>query len=405
MLERTMKRLLVVALLVASGCGGGAPVAARTPGPTLGPTSASARPGSSPTATEGVPKLSSLRLRLQEIARLDSPIAMAIRQGDDNLYIAEKSGKVVGLRPGRAAPFDVLDLSNEVSNGGEQGLLGLAFDPVGSYLYVDYTDVGGDTRVVEFRMKGDLADMRTRRQLLFVDQPFSNHNGGNVVFGPDGYLYVGLGDGGSGGDPRGYGQSLDTFLGKILRIDPRPSGGKPHGIPPDNPFVGRAGARPEIWAYGLRNPWRFEFDRQTGDLWIADVGQSSWEEIDFQPAGSKGGQNYGWNRMEGSHPYQGTAPANAVPPVYEYSHDEGGCSITGGYVYRGSDLPGLVGAYLFSDFCAGEVMALRLKAGKVVDHASLGLKLTVPSSFGEDQDGELYLLSLQGPVYRIVAGG
>jgi len=225
-----------------------------------------------------------------------------------------------------------------------------------------------------------------------------------VVFGPDGYLYIGMGDGGSAGEPQGNGQSLGTLLGKMLRIEPRPTGGKPYGIPPDNPFVGRTGGiRPEIWAYGLRNPWRWSFDRETGDLWIGDVGQGAWEEIDFQPAGSKGGQNYGWNRLEGTHPYRAsTPPPSAVPPIYEYSHAAGGCAVTGGYVYRGGQISGLAGAYLFTDYCGGALTALVQRGGRVVQQRVLGRGLPSIVSFGQDQDGELYLLSLQGPVYKLM---
>jgi glucose/arabinose dehydrogenase len=257
-------------------------------------------------------------------------------------------------------------------------LLGLAFTPDGAHLDVDYTDLRGDTRVVEYAMRGARADPRSARQILFVDQPFANHNGGNLVFGPDGFLYVGLGDGGSAGDPNGNGQALDTRLGKILRIDPRRDGRSAYTVPTSNPFAGDAAARPEIWAYGLRNPWRFSFDRATGDLWIGDVGQASREEVDVQPASSGGGENYGWNAFEGTLPYGGQTVTGTVTPVYEYGHSDGRCAITGGYVYRGSAIPGLDGAYVFGP--------------------------TVPAlaSFGEDRQAELYALSLTGDIYRLV---
>ena len=214
---------------------------------------------------------------------------MAVRSGDTALYVAEKTGKVVAVRDGIVDPVPMLDLSEEVSLGGEQGLLGLAFSPDGRDVYVNFTDTNGDTHITGYAMRGGQADTATRRDLLVVDQPYSNHNGGNLVFGPDGYLYIGLGDGGSGGDPQGNGQSLSTLLGKMLRIDPTPFGDRPYRIPTDNPFVGHVAARPEIWAYGLRNPWRYSFDRLTGDLWIGDVGQSAWEEVDVQPSDSPGG--------------------------------------------------------------------------------------------------------------------
>ena len=247
-------------------------------------------------------------------------------------------------------------------------------------------------------------DQSSRRELLFVKQPYPNHNGGQLAFGPDGDLYIGLGDGGSEGDPHDNGQSLRTLLGKILRISPRPAGGKPYGIPPGNPFAGRGDAQPEIWAYGLRNPWRFSFDPATGDLWIADVGQDSWEEIDRQPGGSSGGQNYGWNRLEGTHPYHGQPPSGTVPPVVEYSHDGGACSVTGGYVYRGSALPELRGSYLYGDYCAGWLAAVATSGDSVSQPRQLGVRVPQLSSFGVDQAGAIYALSLDGPIYRLVPG-
>jgi glucose/arabinose dehydrogenase len=337
------------------------------------------------------------------VATLEQPLAMAIRRGDRALYVAQKTGKVVRIRDGSVDPVAVLDLSGAVSLGSEQGLLGLVFSPDGGYLYVNYTDTSGDTHVTEYAMRGDRADPATRREVLAVDQPYVNHNGGNLAFGPDGYLYVGLGDGGSGGDPHENGQSLSTLLGKMLRIDPRPGADRPYAVPPANPFLGRAGARPEIWAYGLRNPWRYSFDRLTGDLWIADVGQSAWEEIDLQPSASDGGENYGWNLMEGDHPYEGGDPPDgAVRPVFEYSHEEGGCTVTGGYVYRGSEIPELYGAYVFGDYCVGRLEAIRVEGGRVTEHRVLGPVVQGLSSFGEDARGELYAMSLGGVVSRIV---
>ncbi len=340
-----------------------------------------------------------------EVARLEQPLAMAVRSGDPSLYVAEKTGRIVAIRGGAVDPAPVLDLTERVSLGGEQGLLGLAFSPSGRYLYVNYTDRNGDTHVTEYAMREARADPATRRDILFVDQPYANHNGGNLAFGPDGFLYIGLGDGGSGGDPQGNGQSLITLLGKMLRIDPRPAGARAYGIPPDNPFLDRPGARPEIWAYGLRNPWRYSFDRETGDLWIGDVGQSAWEEIDVQPSRSTGGENYGWNRMEGDHPYgDADPPERAVRPVFEYSHDDGGCTVAGGYVYRGESIPDLLGAYLFADYCLGSLEALRLRDGRVVDHRVLGPVVPNLSSFGQDARGELYAMSLDGPLYRLAPG-
>jgi glucose/arabinose dehydrogenase len=337
-------------------------------------------------------------MRLERIATLDQPIALAVRRNDDALFIAQKAGRVVALHPGETAPQPVLDLSGEVSQGGEQGLLGLAFSPDGDFLYTNHTDPDGDTRITEWEIAGGRADPSSRREVLAVDQPFSNHNGGHLAFGPDGFLYIGLGDGGSGGDPLGNAQSLDSLLGKMLRVDPRPQGDRPYGIPDDNPFLGREGARPEIWSYGLRNPWRYSFDRTTGDLWIADVGQGRREEIDHEPAGA-GGRNYGWDRLEGTLAFEGEAPQDATPPVFEYDRDRGS-TVIGGYVYRGSAIPELAGAYVFGDFSNPELRALRLDDGEARE-LELGLRVENLVSFGEDGAGELYALSLSGPVYRI----
>jgi glucose/arabinose dehydrogenase len=400
-----MRRLSVVAAVVAlltAACGSSNRSGLPSPTATSpNPPASSSSPSPSPTAvpTSARPDLAAVHVRLTQIAVLDRPIALAVRTGDSSLYIAQKTGKIVAIRNGRVDRVPVLDLTGQVSLGSEQGLLGLAFSPNGRFLYVNLTDTSGNTRVIGYAMKGDRADPASRRLVLFVAQPFSNHNGGNLAFGPDGYLYVGLGDGGSEGDPQGNGQRLDTMLAKMLRIAPRASGG--YAIPRDNPFLGRPGVRPEIWAYGLRNPWRYSFDRQTGDLWIGDVGQNMWEEIDFQRAGSKGGQNYGWSRMEGNHPYKGTAPPGAVPPIYEYSHAGGACAVIGGYVYRGTKISALRGAYLFGDDCAAPIMALVQVRGKVVQRRTLPISVPSLSSFGEDQNGELYALSLAGPVYRI----
>jgi glucose/arabinose dehydrogenase len=341
-------------------------------------------------------------VRLTPVAAFEIPVAMTTRTGDDTLYFIEKVGRVRAVRGGLIDPTPVLDLTSEVSNGLEQGLLGLAFSADGGLLYLNLTDGGGDTHILEFAMIGSVADPATRRELLFVDQPFENHNGGHLEFGPDGYLYIGLGDGGSAGDPFGNAQNLDSLLGKMLRIDPAPSDGAAYTVPSDNPFIGTAGARPEIWAYGLRNPWMFTFDREGGDLWIGDVGQGVWEEIDLQRAESGGGENYGWDQMEGTHPYQGgQPPADHVPPVYEYPHENGACSITGGHVYRGSKIPALRGAYVYSDWCDGKLRYVRESEGVVTEAGELGAFVPLVTSFGEDTDGELYAMSLAGPVFRI----
>ena len=395
--------LVTAVCVIGTGCtGGDAPepsARGSAPGSPPGPPTPSTAPPS-PTA-----ELADVAVRLRKVAALEQPLALAVRPGDPALYVAQKTGVVVAVRGGRVDPEPVLDMTGDVSLGSEQGLLGLVFSPDGRYGYVNYTDTNGDTHITEFAMRDGIADPGSRRDLLFVDQPFSNHNGGHLAFGPDGHLYIGLGDGGSAGDPNGNGQSLSVLLGKMLRIDPRPSGSDPYGVPADNPFVGRPGARPEIWAYGLRNPWRYSFDRLTGDLWIGDVGQGEWEEVDLQPGASAGGENYGWNSMEGTHLYSGAEPPEgAVPPVYEYSHGEGGCVVTGGYVYRGEAIPHLRGAYVFADFCLGQLEALRVRDGDVTDHRVLGPVVSTISSFGEDASGELYALSLSEGIYKLVPG-
>ena len=293
---------------------------------------------------------------------LEEPLALAVRTDDPALYIAEKGGRVVAIRDGEVDPTPVLDVSNEVSLGGEQGLLGLAFSPDGGTLYVNFTDVNGDTRVVAYAMAGDRADPSSRREVLFVDQPYSNHNGGNLVFGPGRVpLYR----------PRRRRQRRRPArqrADRSARCSARCSGSirdpptaRRTGSRPTTRSSTTPGALPEIWAYGLRNPWRYSFDRATGDLWIGDVGQSAWEEVDRQPASSTGGENYGWNVREGSHPYAagGSAPG-AVDPVFDYAHSDGGCVVTGGYVYRGAAIPDLVGTYVFADFCVGALEGLRL---------------------------------------------
>ncbi len=391
--------LVLAACVGSDGSGGVSPRPGSSPSPT--PASPSpASPGPTPTATG--PRLGEVAIVLERIAVLDGPVAMAVRPGDPALYVAEKPGRVVALGPGRA-PRVVLDLAGRVSTGSEQGLLGLAFSPDGRFLYLDLTDPAGDTRVLEYRVVDGSIDPETEREVLRVDQPYPNHNGGQLAFGPDGYLYVGLGDGGSAGDPEGRAQSLGTLLGKILRISPRPADGRPYGIPPDNPFVDTPGARPEIWAFGLRNPWRFSFDRATGELWIGDVGQSAWEEVDVLAPG-RAGANLGWDLLEGSHPFEGQpGDARTVPPVYEYPHDGEVCAVTGGFVYRGGRIPALRGAYVFGDFCRGALEAIARRDGRVV-HRELGPVVPALASFGEDAAGELYALSLQGPVYRIAPG-
>jgi glucose/arabinose dehydrogenase len=407
---RGVAALLVLVLLVAA-CSGGdddsqAGSATSATSTTVAP-STTAAPSTTRAAAQSATRaqFEAARVRLVKVAALEQPVAMAVRPGDDNvLYVLEQVGRVRAIRDGRLDPTPVVDISGEVTAGGEQGLLGLAFSPDGRYLYLAYTDRDGNHQVSELTMGGRQADPGSERSLLHFEDPFPNHNGGQLAFGPDRRLYVAFGDGGSGGDPLGNGQSLDTLFGKILRIDPRPSGGRPYGIPSDNPFVGREGARGEIWDYGLRNPWRFSFDAATGDLWIGDVGQNTYEEVDHEPAG-EGGRNYGWNRREGLHPYDGgDRPDGAVDPVIEYGRAGGACTVIGGFVYRGQRIRGLRGAYLYGDYCAGWVRAARARGGRIAEQRDLGLSVPNLTSFGVDPAGELYAMSLTGDVYRMAPG-
>jgi hypothetical protein len=340
---------------------------------------------------------------------LDFPVWLTSPAGDPRLFVVEKGGRVVIVEDGALLPQPFLDLRGQVSTGSEQGLLSLAFHPdyaANGRLFVNYTDPAGDTRIVEYRVSADpgRADPGSARVVLAIDQPFSNHNGGLALFGPDGMLWIGTGDGGSGGDPQGNGQDLGTLLGKLLRIDM--DGGEPYAVPGDNPFAGTPGARPEVWAYGLRNPWRFSFDRATGDLYVADVGQNRVEEVNaVQGAGR--GRNYGWNLTEGSRcfqPSEGCDREGLTLPVAEFDHGDG-CSVTGGFVYRGSAIPELAGTYFYSDYCSGFVRGFRLQGGAAADERrwpELEPADHAVASFGEDSDGELYLLTAGGEVHRIV---
>jgi glucose/arabinose dehydrogenase len=330
--------------------------------------------------------------------------------GSNRLYVVEKMGRVRLVVGGvlQATPF--LDISSIVkSDGSEQGLLGLAFHPryaTNGFLYVNYIDAGGNTVVARYTAAASrtTVDPSTASLVLGVPQPASNHNGGMLAFGRDGYLYVGLGDGGGGGDPNNNGQNRNTLLGKLLRLDV--DGAAPYAIPLSNPFVGVSGTRPEIWALGLRNPWRFGFDRATGDLYIGDVGQGTYEEIDRQPARSTGGENYGWRIMEGFHCYNATTcnQDGLTLPILEYDHSLGNCSVTGGYVYRGTTIPELAGAYIYGDFCSGRIWGARAGAGGTWASSLLLDSPYSISSFGEDQAGELYLTDLSGGgVYRLAS--
>jgi glucose/arabinose dehydrogenase len=380
------------------GCGDQAPTKP-APLPTPTPVGCAAGP----------PVTGPARLMASKVVSgLDRPLDLQSVSSDrERLYVVEQGGRIRVIRDGQLQATPFLDVSGRISAGGERGLLGLAFHPQfasNHRFFVNYTDPKGDTRIAEFQaLSADQADPTSERLLLTVQQPFSNHNGGGLAFGADGKLYAGLGDGGSGGDPQGNGQNLASFLGKLLRMDV--DVGDPYGNPPDNPFVGVNGARHAIWAYGLRNPFRFAFDRETDDLYIGDVGQSSWEEVDFAKAPRAGGENYGWNVMEGTQCYRprtGCKTTGLTLPVYDYGHGDG-CSITAGVVYRGCRMPELAGTFFFGDYCRGFVRSLRVVEGQateVRDWPEL-TEIHNISSFGLDADGEMYVVDYWGTVFRL----
>jgi glucose/arabinose dehydrogenase len=403
-----------VLAVVLAGC---AMTPTSTPSPSPG-ASATSEASASPQLGSGSPLANGPdKLAVELVVKgLDLPDGVTnAGDGSGRLFINEQAGKVRVITAGGAlSPTPFVDLTSRIKSGGERGLLGLAFHPrfaTNRRLFVDYTRArDGGTIVSELRASADgsRVDPSSERIILFVPQPFANHNGGQLAFGPDGYLYIGLGDGGSGGDPYGNGQNRNVLLGKILRIDvERPhAAGKAYGIPPDNPYAAGGFApgegRPEVWAYGLRNPWRFSFDRVTGELYVGDVGQNAWEEIDRQPLDPPGGANYGWNLMEGNHCFQsGCDPTGLTMPIAEYSHQLG-CSVTGGYVYRGTAQAALRGMYIFGDYCSGRLFTVHSEDGAITTGtvAESGLNI---SSFGEDEAGELYLVDLSGGgLYRLV---
>ncbi|MEW6719194.1 MAG: PQQ-dependent sugar dehydrogenase [Thermodesulfobacteriota bacterium] len=391
---------VVLALLGASGCGG------NSSGAIAAPPDAAGWPGISLSVAAG---------------GFTQPVNVA-NAGDNSgrLFVVEQGGTIRILAGGASAPDPApfLDISARVVSGGEQGLLGVAFPPgyaAKRYFYVNYTRIAdGATVVARYRLlpgNDNAADPATEEILLTVAQPFANHNGGHLAFGPDGFLYIALGDGGSAGDPLGNAQNPGVLLGKMLRIDTEagtaPGAIPPYAIPASNPFVDNAAFRPEIWALGLRNPWRYAFDRLTGDLYIGDVGQNTIEEIDFQPAASAGGENYGWDIMEGRNCFEGPGcnGQGLTLPVAQYDHSLGECSVTGGTVYRGAAFPALQGIYFYADFCTGRLWGLR-RQGAVAETAVL-LAPTAPprnvTAFGEDEAGEVYLTDYAtGNLLRIV---
>jgi glucose/arabinose dehydrogenase len=390
--------VLLAALLALGGCGSDDEDSGRS---VTGSSTGRTRP-----AQTGV--------KLVEVGRFTSPVYVTAPRGDPRrIFVVEQNGAIRVVRGGKRLARPFLDLRSIVTSGGEQGLLSMAFAPDYAKtrrFYVNYTARDGMQVVAEYRRSRASPDraLGTGRTVLRYDGVESNHNGGLITFGPDRLLYVGTGDGGGGDDQhgeRGNGQDLSSLLGKLLRIDPRPSGGKPYRIPSGNPFVGRSGARPEIYSYGLRNPWRFSFDRSTGDLTIGDVGQDEVEEIDFVRKDEAGGVNYGWRPFEGRRRNFSEPAPGAVDPVLELSHNDGNCSVTGGHVVRDNSLTGLVGSYVYGDFCKGQLRAARLRPGAAIGDRALGLP-TVDSlsSFGEDALGRVYVMSLNGPVYRLAPG-
>ena len=362
--------------------------------PSTGSTTVAPAPT---TTTPARPRLDDVAVTLVEVARADRPIALVTDPATGDAYLAERVGRVRPIDLATGALGDpIVDISDRTRAEGERGLLGVAFSPDGGRVYLSSTSIAGDTFLDELdRATGKI------RTVLTVEQPAGNHNGGHVVFGPDGHLYLGLGDGGGAGDPFRTAQDPGSLLGAILRL--APTGADPYAVPDSNPFVA-GGGRPEVYLYGVRNPWRFSFDPATGDLWVADVGQGAIEEIDRLPAvdGAGLGANLGWPLVEGTRPFDGSATPDLVPPVFEYGHDQGRCSVTGGAVYRGGAIEALAGAYVYGDYCSGEVWGLAVGEGDPVNR-DLGVTVEDLTSFGVDADGELYLLSDRGPVYRLVA--
>jgi glucose/arabinose dehydrogenase len=347
----------------------------------------------------------------QVVTGLTAPVFLTHIPGDGRLFVVEQSGRIRIIDNGQVLATPFLDIQSLVLFQGEQGLLSMVFHPnhaANGLFYVYYTDQGGSSRVARYTAAGNTADGGSGLTIMTIAQPFGNHNGGQLSFGSDDMLYVALGDGGSGGDPLGHGQNTTTLLGSILRIDvDNPDPGMEYGIPQDNPFAGDPNAAPEIWIFGVRNPWRFSFDDMDGLIYVADVGQSSFEEITVADAGD-GGLNFGWNVTEGMSCFNaGSCNTNGLTlPILQYDNTGfgGNCSITGGYVYRGAALSGLQGHYFYSDFCGGFLRSFRVENGAAVDEADWGITVGGVTSFGQDTAGELYMLVEEGTVFRIVPG-
>jgi glucose/arabinose dehydrogenase len=383
--------------MLIAGCGTGGAAQSRSFSPASSIASTSAPAGASARA-----------LHLVKVADFAQPTYLTAAPGEPSrVFVVQRTGQIGLLVNGRKRSRSFLDIHSVVNaSGGEQGLLGLAFAPdypqTGRF-YVDYTTANNDVHIAQYRRSGgdpNRADPGSARAVLTIDhRAFTNHNGGQLAFGPDGDLYVGVGDGGSEDDPHNYGQSTGTLLAKLLRIAPSPAGG--YTIPRTNPFVGMPGRRAEIWAYGLRNPWRFSFDRLSGDMIIGDVGQDLEEEVDFVPSGSGRGANYGWSVWEGGRRNKPGTAANAVFPNLVALHSDGYCALIGGYVVRDRSLPSLYGRYLFGDNCRSQIESVKLATHRAIGLRATGLQVSALSSFGEDARGHIYVVSLDGPVYRL----
>jgi glucose/arabinose dehydrogenase len=371
------------------------------------PTAEASPPPAEPAPTSApVASLDQLNLSVQQLdTTFESPVYLTTAPGIEELFVVEKAGRVIVFDQEQSSTRVYLDITDRVESGGsEQGLLSVAFHPQfpqKNWLFVNYTDENGDTVVSRYTADAERADADSEMVLLNIEQPYRNHNGGQIDFGPDGNLYIGMGDGGSGGDPQGHAQNLQSLLGKILRINV--DQGEPYTIPYDNPWADGADGRPEIWAWGLRNPWRFSFDSVTGDLYVADVGQNTYEEINRQPF-DRAGVNYGWNITEGNDCFRSKScdTDGLAMPIGVYDHSEG-CSVTGGYVYRGEAVARLQGTYLFGDYCSGNVWGLRPTATNQWEMQKLLETDINISSFGRDHSGELYLLDLNGAIYRLTS--
>jgi glucose/arabinose dehydrogenase len=396
--------------LAACGSDGGTDRAAGSTAQTTAAEAASGTTSSSTTAT-GRAAQAKRGVRLVRIGGFDAPVYVTQAPGDNRrLFVVEQRGRIMVVRGGRKLSTPFLDIRSQVTYGGEQGLLSVAFPPdyqTTGRFYVYFTS-DGTNRIVEFRRaSADRANASTARLVLSMPNLEVNHNGGLMVFGPDRLMYVGTGDGGGANDQHGNGgnaQNLGSLLGKLLRIDPAASGGRPYTIPTSNPFVNRAGARGEVYSYGLRNPWRFSFDRRTGDLAIGDVGQDAVEEIDFVRRGGAKGTNFGWRPWEGRRRNFNEPAPGAVFPVIQHTHAAGFCSITGGYIVRDPNVPSLNGRYVYSDFCDGRIRSARLRTGRVPQGRPLSLpRIGQVSSFGQDNSGRVYVVSLSGSVYRFAA--